>query len=155
MCHGCVSRAKLLGPKTKTSKYINEIRQTRLTQPWHEGYEANTRDATSETKEDVQHTGRRTLCDVFMPRVFAAAQQRSVSPMGRRCAGRCKAEAKFALWAYVIIPEHVHLLIWPRREKSFSGDFRFRGVPTKRHQGYKQWRFGLANKARPQSEVTA
>lgn len=32
-----------------------------------------------------------------------------------------RSKQSFALWAYVIMPEHVHLLIWPRPESSCHG----------------------------------
>jgi putative transposase len=38
-----------------------------------------------------------------------------------RCARR---DLKLSLWAYVIMPEHVHLIVWPREPKYDVADIR-------------------------------
>ena len=33
-----------------------------------------------------------------------------------RCLERARQEMRFDLWAYVVMPEHVHVLLWPRQD---------------------------------------
>ena len=61
----------------------------------------------------LQHRGARTLSDVLLFSTTEAARVRPNAPVVHRL--HCEGESRrgFELWAFVIMPEHVHLVLLP------------------------------------------
>ena len=66
-----------------------------------------------ETFDIPGHAHFLTFCVYRRVRVFECAEARAVFSSQLRTA--CDRH-QFDLWAYVLMPDHVHLLVWPRLE---------------------------------------